>query len=188
MTGGRVRRMKPYIENETFLLTYGDGVSNVNLEELVAFHKNHGKLVTVTAVRPGAFGNCNSTTSSDILSGKAPAWTRLDQRGYFVIEPGFFDLIAGDSTILEREPLEQAARMGELMAFKQGFWQCMDTKRDRDTLRKCGGGKCFVETVTNHVCWSLVEPVLSVTTCWLQLIRIGGNQCVAGILPVHNVC
>ena len=139
MTGGRVRRMKPYIENETFLLTYGDGVSNVNLEELVAFHKNHGKLVTVTAVRPGArFGELQldnlQVTSFREKPQLGQGWIN---GGYFVIEPGFFDLIAGDSTILEREPLEQAARMGELMAFKhEGFWQCMDTKRDRDNLEE----------------------------------------------------
>ena len=139
MTGGRVRRMKPYIENETFLLTYGDGVSNVNLEELVAFHKNHGKLVTVTAVRPGArFGELQldnlQVTSFQEKPQLGQGWIN---GGYFVIEPGFFDLIAGDSTILEREPLEQAARMGELMAFKhEGFWQCMDTKRDRDNLEE----------------------------------------------------
>ena len=139
MTGGRVRRMKPYIENETFLLTYGDGVSNVNLEELIAFHKNHGKLVTVTAVRPGArFGELQldnlQVTSFQEKPQLGQGWIN---GGYFVIEPGFFDLIAGDSTILEREPLEQAARMGELMAFKhEGFWQCMDTKRDRDNLEE----------------------------------------------------
>ena len=137
MTGGRVRRMKPYVGNETFLLTYGDGVSNVNLEELVAFHKNHGKLVTVTAVRPSArFGELQldnlQVTSFQEKPQLGQGWIN---GGYFVIEPGFLDLIAGDSTILEREPLEQAARMGELMAFKhEGFWQCMDTKRDRDSL------------------------------------------------------
>ena len=139
MTGGRVRRMKPYIKNETCLLTYGDGLSDVNIQELLDFHKNHGKMVTVTAVHPGArFGELEmhgeQVTSFLEKPQTGQGWIN---GGYFVIEPKFFDLIKEDKTILEREPLEQAAKMGELMAFKHnGFWQCMDTKRDRNNLEE----------------------------------------------------
>jgi len=137
MTGGRVKRMQPFIGNETCLLSYGDGVADIDLDALIAFHRSHGKLVTVTAVHPGArFGELQlddlQVTSFQEKPQLGQGWIN---GGYFVIEPGFFDLIAGDSTILEREPLEQAAQLGELMAFKhEGFWQCMDTKRDRDNL------------------------------------------------------
>jgi glucose-1-phosphate cytidylyltransferase len=139
MTGGRVKRMKPYIGNETCLLTYGDGVSNVHLDQLIKFHKSHGKMVTVTAVHPGArFGELemkgDQVTSFKEKPQTGQGWIN---GGYFVIEPEFFDLINGDQTILEREPLERAANMGELMAFQHnGFWQCMDTKRDRDNLEE----------------------------------------------------
>ena len=137
MTGGRVRRMKPYIGNETCLLTYGDGLSNVDLNQLITFHKSHGKMVTVTAVHPGArFGELKmkgeQITSFQEKPQTGQGWVN---GGYFVIEPEFFELIEEDKTILEREPLERAAQMGELMAFRhEGFWQCMDTKRDRDKL------------------------------------------------------
>ena len=137
MTGGRVKRMKPFIQNETFLLTYGDGVADINLIDLVKFHKSHGKMVTVSAVHPGArFGEL------DIEKGQVKTFKEKPQTsqgwingGFFVIEPAFFELIEGDSTILEKEPLELAASMGELMAFHHdGFWSCMDTKRDHDAL------------------------------------------------------
>ena len=139
MTGGRVRRMEPYVGNETCLLTYGDGVSDVDLDQLIAFHKRHGKMVTVTAVHPGArFGelemNGEQVCSFQEKPQTGQGWIN---GGYFVIEPEFFNLIQEDITILERGPLEQAAQMGELMAFRhKGFWQCMDTKRDRDNLEK----------------------------------------------------
>ena len=119
------------------MLTYGDGVSDVNLDELVSFHKSHGKMVTVTAVHPGArFGELEMKDDQVITFKEKPqtghGWIN---GGYFVIEPEFFDLIQGDKMILEREPLERVAQMGELMAFQHsGFWQCMDTKRDRDKL------------------------------------------------------
>jgi len=139
MTGGRVRRMRPYIKNETCLLTYGDGVSDVNIKELLAFHNEHGKMVTVTAVHPGArFGELGMKDQMVVSFKEKPqtghGWIN---GGYIVIEPEFFDLIQDDDTILEREPLERVAKMGELMAFQhKGFWQCMDTKRDRDNLEK----------------------------------------------------
>ena len=139
MTGGRVKRMKPFIGNETCLLNYGDGLSNVDLDQLIKFHKSHGKLVTVTAVHPGArFGELEikgkQVTSFQEKPQTKQGWIN---GGYFVIEPKFFELIEGDQTILEREPLERTAQMGELMTYKhEGFWQCMDTKRDRDNLEE----------------------------------------------------
>jgi len=137
MTGGRVRRMQDFIGNETFLLTYGDGVADVDLDALIKFHKSHKKMVTVSAVHPSArFGeldiNNNVVTSFKEKPQVTQGWIN---GGYFVIEPKFFDLIEGDDTILEKEPLEKVAQMGELMSFQHdGFWQCMDTKRDRDLL------------------------------------------------------
>ena len=139
MTGGRVKRMKRYINNETCLLTYGDGLSDIDLDQLITFHKSHGKMVTVTAVHPGArFGELEMRGEQVISFQEKPqtgqGWIN---GGYFVIEPEFFELIEGDLTILEREPLERVANMGELMAFQhKGFWQCMDTKRDRDNLEE----------------------------------------------------
>lgn len=137
MTGGRVKRMQKFIGNESFLLTYGDGVADIDLDALVKFHKSHGKMVTVSAVHPAArFGELdilnNVVTSFKEKPQVAQGWIN---GGYFVVEPEFFDLIEGDSVILEKEPLEQAAQMGELMAYEHaGYWQCMDTKRDRDYL------------------------------------------------------
>tara|TARA_Y100000758_G_C15990744_1_gene400376 strand:- start:306 stop:995 length:690 start_codon:yes stop_codon:yes gene_type:complete len=137
MTGGRVKRMQSYIGNEPFLLTYGDGVADIDLKELVAFHKNHGKMITVSAVRPSArFGELNLDGNKVSSFQEKPqlheGWIN---GGYFVINPEFFDLINGDSTMLEREPLEQATNAGELMAYRHdGFWHCMDTKRDHELL------------------------------------------------------
>jgi len=139
MTGGRVKRMQPYIGNEPFLLTYGDGVADINIKALVDFHKSHGKMVTVSAVHPGArFGELDMEGDRVASFKEKPQTTQgWINGGYFVIEPEFFDLIDGDSTILERAPLEKVAEMGELMAFRHdGFWQCMDTKRDRDSLEE----------------------------------------------------
>ncbi len=139
MTGGRVKRMQSFIGNEPFMLTYGDGVADINLDALLAFHRSHGKMVTVTAVHPGArFGELlieNEVVASfQEKPQMAQGWVN---GGYFVIEPDFLDLIVSDRTILEREPLEQVARMGQLMAYRHnGFWQCMDTKRDRDALEE----------------------------------------------------
>ena len=139
MTGGRVKRMKRYIDNETCLLTYGDGLSDIDLDQLITFHKSHGKMVTVTAVHPGArFGELEMEDEQVITFQEKPqtgqGWIN---GGYFVIEPEFFDLIQDDKTILERGPLERVAQSGELMAFQhQGFWHCMDTKRDLDNLEE----------------------------------------------------
>ncbi|XDZ70414.1 glucose-1-phosphate cytidylyltransferase [Alphaproteobacteria bacterium LSUCC0744] len=139
MTGGRVKRLQSFFCDEPFMLTYGDGLANIDLNALLKFHRSHGKMVTVTAVRPGArFGelmiDSDQVKSFQEKPQMGQGWIN---GGYFVIQPEFFDLIAGDSTILEREPLEEVARMGELMAFRHdGFWQCMDTKRDRDSLEQ----------------------------------------------------
>ncbi len=139
MTGGRVKRMQSFIGNEPFMLTYGDGVTDVDLDALLSFHKSHGKMVTVSAVHPSArFGELEMQDQQVISFQEKPqtgqGWIN---GGYFIIEPEFFDLIEGDQTVLEREPLEQAAKLGELMAYQhEGFWQCMDTKRDRDLLEE----------------------------------------------------
>jgi len=137
MTGGRVKRLQEFIGNEPFMLTYGDGVADIDLEALLNFHKSHGKMVTVSAVHPGArFGEIEMQEQQVISFQEKPqtgqSWIN---GGYFIIEPEFFDLIEGDQTILEREPLEKVAETGELMAFHHdGYWQCMDTRRDRDQL------------------------------------------------------
>lgn len=137
MTGGRVKRMRQYVGDDTFMLTYGDGVADVDIDALLRFHKQHGKMVTVTAVRPAArFGELEIADSQvESFKEKPQMHEGWINGGFFVIEPRFLDLIAGDATLLEREPLEAAARMGELMAYKhEGFWHCMDTKRDHDLL------------------------------------------------------
>ena len=139
MTGGRVKRMKDYIGNEAFMLTYGDGLSDVNLEALLKFHKSHGKMVTMTAVRPAArFGELVIDSKQVISFEEKPqlheGWIN---GGFFVMEPEFMELIDGDDIMLEREPLAAAVKQGELMAYcHEGFWQCMDTKRDHDLLTK----------------------------------------------------
>ena len=139
MTGGRIKRLQAFIGNDPFMLSYGDGVADIDLDALLAFHRKHGKMVTVTAVHPGArFGeiviDSDQVRSFQEKPQMGQGWIN---GGYFVIQPEFFDLIKGDSTILEREPLEEAARMGELMAYRHtGYWQCMDTKRDRDALEE----------------------------------------------------
>ena len=137
MTGGRVKRLEPLIDNEPFLLTYGDGVADINLDALLEFHRGHGKMVTVSAVHPGArFGELEMEEHKVIAFQEKPQTAQgWINGGYFVVEPEFFNLIEGDDIILERAPLEKVASMGELMAYKhEGYWQCMDTKRDRDNL------------------------------------------------------
>jgi len=137
MTGGRVKRLQSLIGNETCFLTYGDGLADINLDDLLAYHRSHGRMVTVTAVRPSArFGELEISDGQVISFQEKPqvrqGWIN---GGFFVIEPEFFDLIVGEDTVLEAEPLEKATALGELMAYQhEGFWQCMDTKRDRDLL------------------------------------------------------
>jgi glucose-1-phosphate cytidylyltransferase len=137
LTGGRIKRLQPYLGNETFMLTWGDGVSDVNLRELLAFHRSHGKLATLTAVRPPArFGHLtfdgNRVASFEEKPQTAEGWIN---GAYFVLEPGVFDYIDGDDTQWEKEPMERLARDGQLMAYKHcSFWQCMDTLRDKKLL------------------------------------------------------
>ncbi|MFN9370512.1 MAG: glucose-1-phosphate cytidylyltransferase [Planctomycetaceae bacterium] len=136
-TGGRVLRMAPYLKGETFMVTYGDGVSNVDLRALLEFHRRQGKLVTLTAVRPPArFGGL--LFDGDMVAEfteKPQAGEGWINGGFLVCEPGIFDYLQGDATSLEAETLERLARAGQLAAYKHdGFWQCMDTLRDKKIL------------------------------------------------------
>jgi glucose-1-phosphate cytidylyltransferase len=138
-TGGRIKRLQPFMGNETFMLTWGDGVSNVNLHELLAFHRRHGKLATMTAVRPPArFGHLELDGERiSEFSEKPQAGEGWINGAFFVLEPAVFDYIDGDDTHFEHAPLERLARDGQLMAWRhEGFWQCMDTLRDRVLLEK----------------------------------------------------
>ncbi len=139
MTGGRLHRLKRLFKpGETFMLTYGDGVADVNISELLQFHKSHGKLATMTAVRPPArFGSILTDDSGNIQEFKekpqiGEGWIN---GGYFVFDYKVFDYLTDENTILEREPLENLTKDNQLLAYKHnGFWQCMDTIRDRDSL------------------------------------------------------
>ena len=137
MTGGRIKRLQDFVGNQTFMVTYGDGVGNIDIKNLIKFHKSHKKLATVTAVRPQArFGELEIVDDCVKSFKEKP---QLDQGwingGFFVFEPEFLDLILDDNTILEKDPLEKACKIGQLMAYQhEGFWQCMDTKRDKDLL------------------------------------------------------
>lgn len=132
-TGGRIKRLKPWVDGGTFMLTYGDGVANIDLKALLAFHKSHGKLATVTAVRPPArFGALGFEGDMVARFAEKPqtgeGWIN---GGFFVLEPEIMDRIEGDQTLWERGPLEELAAEGQLVAYRHdGFWQCMDTLRD----------------------------------------------------------
>jgi glucose-1-phosphate cytidylyltransferase len=140
MTGGRVKRVKPYLNNEPFMLTYGDGVSDVNIKELVKTHKAHGKKVTVTSVQPsGRFGALDISDDNQVLSflEKPKGDGSWINGGFFVCEPSVLDYIDEDSTIFEQAPLMNLAKEGEMMTYKHdGFWQPMDTLREKDNLEK----------------------------------------------------
>jgi glucose-1-phosphate cytidylyltransferase len=136
-TGGRIKRLQPAIGNETFLLTWGDGVSDVNINDLIKFHRSHGKMATLTAVRPTArFGHieldgCQVTEFSE----KPQTREGWSNGAFFVLEPEVFDYIDGDSSHFEKGPLERLAREGQLMAYQHtSFWQCMDTLREKKYL------------------------------------------------------
>ncbi|MCD1259521.1 glucose-1-phosphate cytidylyltransferase [Paenibacillus athensensis] len=140
MTGGRVKRIQPFVKDEPFMLTYGDGVSDINIAELVNYHKLHGRLATVTTVQPsGRFGALSLTDQDEVLGFQEKpkgdgAWINA---GFFVMQPEVFDFIDGDETVLEKEPLENLAIKNELMAYKHhGFWQPMDTLRDKNQLEQ----------------------------------------------------
>ena len=140
MTGGRVKRIQKYIGNEPFLLTYGDGVSDVNIEELVKYHKSHGKLATITTVNIAQrFGVMDITKEGQIKSfrEKNDADGSLINAGYMVMNPEVFDYIEGDSTVFEKKKKEKLAKDGQLMSYHHnGFWQCMDTQREKKHLEE----------------------------------------------------
>ena len=137
MTGGRLLRLKDWLRNEPFMVTYSDGVGNIDIQKLVEFHKSHGKLATVTAVQPPArFGSLEMDGDRVVeFAEKVRKHETWINGGFFVFEPGILDYIPGDEEPLERAPLAAIARDGELMAYKHyGFWHPMDTVRDRDHL------------------------------------------------------
>lgn len=140
MTGGRIKRVREYIGNEPFMLTYGDGVCDINIAELYEFHKKGGNLATMTAIQPGGrFGTLDIDDSNTIerFSEKRKEDGGWINGGYMVIEPQVIDYIEGDNTVFEREPLERLAAEGQLQAYKHdGFWQCMDTLRDKTLLEE----------------------------------------------------
>ena len=140
LTGGRVKRVRDYLDGERFFLTYGDGVSDVNIAKLLEFHKSHGKLVTLTSVNPGQrYGSLDIDETGRICEFREKARTdgALINGGFMVCEPGMIDYIDGDHQMLEREPLERIARDGQLMAFRHdGFWQPMDTLREKQMLER----------------------------------------------------
>ena len=139
-TGGRLKRVRQYLQNETFMMTYGDGVSDVDIGELLQFHRRHGKLATVTAVQPsGRYGvlgiKDNDTVLEFVEKPKyVDAWINV---GFFVLEPAVIDYIEGDETPFERGPLDKLAEEEQIVAYRHtGFWQCMDTQRDKIHLEK----------------------------------------------------
>ena len=140
MTGGRIKRAKDYVGNETFMLTYGDGVSDVNIKQLVQFHNAHGKTITMTAVQPeGRFGSLEIEGNNRVHSfkEKPKGDSKWINGGFFICEAKVFDYIEGDSTIFEQVPLEALAEEGELYSYKHdGFWRCMDTLSDKQSLNK----------------------------------------------------
>ncbi len=139
MTGGRLKRMQKYLKDDSFFMTYGDGISNVNLKKLLKFHKKNKKIATLTAVRPPArFGSIKIKGNLvKVFKEKSKLDEGWINGGFFVFEPNIFKYIKNDKTFLEKEPLESISKKKELLAYKhQGFWQCMDTKRDKDLIEK----------------------------------------------------
>lgn len=138
MTGGRIGRIKPYVGDETFMLTYGDGVADIDLRKLLEFHRSHGRAATLTAVKPpGRFGLISLEGDDRVctFTEKPAGDGGYMNGGFFVCEPKVFDYLSGDSTIWERDPLERLAKDGELMAYKHnGFWAALDTLRDKNQL------------------------------------------------------
>jgi glucose-1-phosphate cytidylyltransferase len=141
MTGGRIKRAEDFVGNEPFMLTYGDGVANININDLVKFHKQHGKLMTMTSAQPdGRFGALDIGPDNQVKEFKEKpkgdgSWINA---GYFVCEPEVFNYITeGDSTVFEQNPLQNLAKDGEIYTYKhEGFWMPMDTLRDKQTLSK----------------------------------------------------
>ncbi len=140
MTGGRIRRVREYLEGESFMVTYGDGVSDVNIRQLVQFHKTHGKAMTLTGIQPeGRFGVMELSGDDRIRAFREKdrddaGWVN---GGFMVCGPEVLDCLDGDDVILEQEPMKRLAAEGQLMCYRHhGFWQCMDTLRDREKLEK----------------------------------------------------
>ncbi len=148
MTGGRLKKLEKHLSSETFLLTYGDGISDININELIKFHNNHKKMVTISAVRPPARFGSLTLEGPNVLNFKekkqlGDSWIN---GGFFVINPQFFSFLKDDTTVLEKEPLETVTRLKEIQAFKhEGFWQCMDHKLDKDYLEEL--------VITNKAPW-----------------------------------
>lgn len=140
MTGGRIKRIQKYVENKPFMLTYGDGVSDVNIKELVKFHESHGKIATLTAVNVGQqFGilDIDENNSINSFREKNVEDGCVINGGFMVCDPKIFDFIDGDETVLEQKPLQTLAAKGELKAYSHnGFWKCMDTQRDKQQLEE----------------------------------------------------
>ena len=146
MTGGRIKRLKKYINDKTFMLTYGDGLSDVNLKKLLKIHKKSKKIATLTAVRPPARFGAIKIFKNRVSYFKEKS--KLDEGwingGFFVLEPTIFKFIKGDKSFFEREPLQKISKLKQLYAFKhKGFWQCMDTLRDKEILEKALKSKEF---------------------------------------------
>jgi glucose-1-phosphate cytidylyltransferase len=139
MTGGRIKRLQSFVGEQTFMVTYGDGVADVNISALVDFHRSHGRLATMTAVHPPARFGCFEMEGDAVrnFAEKPQTTAGWINGGFFVFEPEVFDYLADDTTILEKAPLERLSEAGQLMAFRhEGFWQPMDTVRDRQLLEK----------------------------------------------------
>ncbi|MGC9450675.1 MAG: glucose-1-phosphate cytidylyltransferase [Oceanipulchritudo sp.] len=139
MTGGRLLRLKPYLKDGPFMLSYGDGVSNVPLDQLLEFHRSHGKLATITAVRPPARYGLLHLEEDRVkeFSEKPQTESGWINGGYFILEPEIFDYIENDDTQWEQQPLERLAAEGQLMAYRHyGYWQCMDTLREKFILER----------------------------------------------------
>ncbi len=140
MTGGRIKRIQKYTDGEPFMLTYGDGVSDVNIADLVAFHKSQGKIATLTAAcveqRFGVLDIAEDKTITSFREKSSDDRARINA-GYMVLEPAIFDYIEGDATVFEKTPLERVAKEGQLAAYSfDGYWQCMDTKREMEKLNE----------------------------------------------------
>ena len=139
MTGGRVKRIGKYINSERFMVTYGDGLADINIAELESFHQKHGSIGSITAVRPPARFGSLKIEGEKVMEFREKSI--LDESwingGFFIFDKSFLNYLDNDETFLEREPLENLSKEGQLYAYKhQGFWQCMDTKRDRDSLQE----------------------------------------------------
>ena len=178
LTGGRIKRLRPHLGDKTFMLTWGDGVSNINLPDLLKFHRSHGKLATLTAVRPPArFGHLVLEGHRVVeFSEKPQAQEGWINGAFFVLEPQIFDYIAGDDTQWEREPLEQLAREGQLMAYKhESFWQCMDTLRDKRLLESL-----WQSAHAPWELWSTQNANLSDRSLWIHRDGDGASAAAGG--------